>query len=105
MKHFEKNKKGKWKKEKANIQARFTGTLFAKDEDDCTCQNPVTISASPASSVNKKKETFKDKLDGLNSRDDWHKIKRDEPVVIEYLVDGTIRQTQNTGTGGGFECE
>lgn len=105
MKNYKKNNKGKWKKDKARIQARFTGTLFAKDEDDCTCQDPIVISASPSSSVNKKKDTFKDKLDGLQSREDWHKIKRDEPVIIEYLVDGTIRQAYDTGTGSGYECE
>lgn len=96
----------KWRRTSVDMHADFRGSLYNLDENGCYCINPYTLQESPDSAVNREDHTFKDKLDGIKARKKWARMKKDDPVFIDFTINGSLILSMNCVTqAAGFNCE
>ncbi len=88
------------------MHADILGTLYNIDENDCYCVNPYTLNEKPDAAVYSSDHVFKDRLDGISARSKWARMKKDDPVFIDYKINGKVVLHFNCVTqAAGYKCE
>lgn len=93
-----------WRNTNGLLDVDFAGDVYAADEDDCKCQDPRDLSASPPNKT-AKKHTFKDPLDGTALSSDKVWLKQSSPVYIDWKVDGVLYLRQQAQLDPAFKCD
>ena len=96
----------KWRRTAVDMHADVLGKLYNIDEEGCYCINPYTLDEKPDVAINREDHTFKDKLDGFKARKNWARMKKNDPVFIDFTINGNLIVKMNCVTdGSGFGCE
>ncbi len=94
----------RWRKTEGMLDVNFSGSVFAEDEEQCECQDPRNLEASPPN-IEARTHTFKDPLANTALSNDKLWLKQSSPVFIDWMVDGVLYLRQEAQFDPAFECD